>query len=100
MKVQIKEADGTITAVEAPEIKTTTDSGTTITIADSAASNENPKDYIYIGAWGVKIKIPENLKGISYIYNNHTHLSLCVNGTANGGQYAPNLQISAKMPIV
>ncbi len=90
LKVQIKEKDGTITAIEAPEIETVTDDSTTITITDPVISKENTKDYIYVGEWGVKIKIPENLKGISYIYDNHSRLSLCVNGTADGGQYAPD----------
>ena len=55
----------------------------------SPEQQPSSNDYIYVGEWGVKIKIPENLKGISYIYDNHSHLSLCVNGIANGGQYAP-----------
>lgn len=90
LKVQIKEDDGTITTIETPEIETATNNGTTITITDPTMSKENTKDYIYIGEWGVKIKIPENLKGISYIYDNHSRLSLCVNGIANSGQYAPD----------
>lgn len=90
LKVQIKEDDGTITTIETPEIETAANNGTTITITDPTMSKENTKDYIYIGEWGVKIKIPENLKGISYIYDNHSRLSLCVNGIANGGQYAPD----------
>ena len=89
LKVQIKEDDGTITTIETPEIETTTNNETTVTITDSTMSKENTKDYIYIGECGVKIKIPENLKGISYIYDNHSRLSLCVNGIANGCQYAP-----------
>ena len=89
LKVQIKEDDGTTTTIETPEIETTTNNGTIVTIPDPTMSKENTKDYIYIGEWGVKIKIPENLKGISYIYDNHSRLSLCVNGIANGGQYAP-----------
>ncbi len=35
LKVQIKENDDTITTIETPEIETTTDNGTTITITDS-----------------------------------------------------------------
>lgn len=83
LKVQINEDDGTTTTIETPKNETATNDGTAITI------NEDTKDYIYIGEWGAKIKIPENLKGISYIYNNHSRLSLCVSGIANGGQYAP-----------
>ena len=90
LKAQIKEDDGTITTIETPEIETVTNNGTTITITDPTMSKENTKDYLYIGEWGVKIKIPENLKGISYIYDNHSRFSLCVNGIANGGHYAPD----------
>ena len=36
LKVQIKGDDGTITTIETPEIKTTTEDGTTVTITDSA----------------------------------------------------------------
>ena len=35
LKVQIKEADGTITTIETPEIETNTNDGTTVTIADT-----------------------------------------------------------------
>lgn len=36
LKVQIRGDDGTITTIETPEIKTTTEDGTTVTITDSA----------------------------------------------------------------
>lgn len=65
LKVQIKEDDGTITTIETPEIETNTDNGTTVTITDSNVKNENTEDYIYIGEWGIKVKIPEGL----YIYD-------------------------------
>ena len=54
LKVQIKENDGTITTIETPEIETTTDNGTTITIADSAKKdindNESIKLYYYVSS--------------------------------------------------
>lgn len=89
LKAQIRNDDRTITTVEAPGAENAANNGTTITVTDSTTTNEDTGDYIYIGEWGVKIKIPENLKGISYIYDNHSRLSLCVSGIANGGQYAP-----------
>lgn len=89
LKAQIKDDNGTVITVETPKSEATANDGTTATVADSTIINENAKDYIYIGEWGAKIKIPENLKGISYIYDNHSRLSLCVNGIAKGGQYAP-----------
>ena len=30
-------------------------------------------DYIYIGEWGIKIKIPEGLKGVSYLFESNTY---------------------------
>lgn len=45
------------------------------------------EEYIYIGQWGVKIKIPENLKNVGYMYDNRGVLH--VNGVADGGQYVP-----------
>ena len=41
LKVQIKEDDGTITTIETPEIETTTNNGTTITINDSLVGYQN-----------------------------------------------------------
>ncbi|MBR2725381.1 hypothetical protein IKE97_01905 [Candidatus Saccharibacteria bacterium] len=42
LKVQIKGEDGTITTIETPEIETTDENGTTVTIADSVIT---PKSY-------------------------------------------------------
>lgn len=47
----------------------------------SNSENKNPstdsepnliasKDYIYVGEWGIKFKIPEGLKNVSYVFNN------------------------------
>lgn len=43
--------------------------------------------YIYIGEWGIKIKIPEDLGGVSYMYNARGYV--CVSGAKRGIQYAP-----------
>lgn len=72
LKVQIKEEDGTVTTVEAPEIKTTSSDGTTVTITDTANTNEKTDEYIYIGEWGLKLKLPKGLHEVSYkIQNTH-----------------------------
>ena len=77
LKVQIKEEDGTVTTIETPKIETSAENGTTVTIADSAVRYENPKDYIYVGEWGVKIKIPDGL----YIYDYKVKLAETTNFT-------------------
>ena len=79
LKVQIKEADGTITTIETPEIETTTDNGTTVIIADDIASEKiDSTKYLYVGAWGIKIAIPDSLKTVNYTYSAQD--TLCLSG--------------------
>ncbi|MDO4753323.1 MAG: hypothetical protein Q4A36_03795 [Candidatus Saccharibacteria bacterium] len=66
LKVQVEDFNGKITTLETEKIETTDENGTTVTIVDSPVKNENPEDYIYVGEWGVKIKISDNLSNISY----------------------------------
>lgn len=77
LKVQVKDSNGTVTTIEAPEIETTTDNGTTVTITDTVAAAENPADYIYIGEWGTKIKISDELTNISYAYVDDNSKDTC-----------------------
>lgn len=43
----------------------------------TAVVNGNSKDYIYIGEWGLKIKIPENLIGkVGYIFSDNDYLEI------------------------
>lgn len=49
----------------------------------------NTEDYIYVGEWGVKFKIPDNLQYISYAvrnfdYGDYAGTSLCVSGATTG----------------
>ncbi len=73
LKVQIKENDETITTIKTPEIETSANDGTVATIIDTIVDG-NSKDYIYIGEWGVKIKIPESLIGkVGYIFSSNDY---------------------------
>ena len=79
LKVQIKEDDGTITTIETPEIETTTNNETTVTITDDVISEKvDPAKYLYVGAWGVKIAIPDSLKTVNYTYSAQD--TLCLSG--------------------
>ena len=70
LKVQIKEGDGTITTIQTPEIETTTNDGTTVIITDDIASEKvDSTKYLYVGAWGIKIAIPDSLKTVNYTYS-------------------------------
>ena len=41
-------------------------------IDDPSVANNNSKDYVYIGEWGLKLKLPEGLHEVSYkIQNTH-----------------------------
>ncbi len=90
LKVEVTNSDGSKTTLETPEIKTTDSNGATITISDSNKENIKTEDYIYVGEWGIKIKIPSSLKNVAYIYDNYGNL--CVNGVKyleGGIHYAP-----------
>ena len=68
-KVQIKEDDGTITTIETPEIETTTNNGTTVTITDTAKVSGGPyieNGYFYVPRWGVKYKLSDDLTNYGY----------------------------------
>lgn len=69
LKVQIKEDDGTVTTIETPEIETTTNDGTTVTITDTAKISGGPyieNGYFYVPKWGAKFKLSDNLTNYGY----------------------------------
>lgn len=69
LKVQIREDDGTITTIETPEIETTTNDGTTVTITDTAKISSGPyieNGYFYVPEWGLKFSIPSDLANYGY----------------------------------
>ncbi len=77
LKVQVEDSNGKITTLETEKIETNDEKGTTVTIADSAIKNENTEDYIYVGEWGIKIRIPDSLVGkIGYIFSGNDYLDI------------------------
>ena len=67
LKVEIKNNDGTTTALETDKIEVKEDTRTII-ISDSNKT-EKPEEYLYIGKWGIKIKLPDTLKNVGYMYD-------------------------------
>ena len=63
--------------------------------SDLDNSDVDTADYIYVGEWGLKFKIPENLTNVSYrVHNwdeaNSAGTGLCVSGATTGhGDSAP-----------
>ena len=51
--------------------------GDTIINIDADGNEVNTADYIYVGEWGLKIKIPENLEDINYVYLGDGYAGLC-----------------------
>lgn len=78
--------------------KTTDTEPDTSDVVDSEISSQAPAqsqssstDYIYIGEWGIKIKIPENLKQVSYAFSDFgERTSLSIDGVASNAQYVPD----------
>ena len=66
LKVQIDDLNGKIAALGTGEIKVNDENDAINEIVDS--TKENPEDYIYVGEWGIKIKILNELSNISYEY--------------------------------
>ena len=67
-----KEADvkGRITEYEKQlnDLNQPEQEGEIIDIEEGSATQVDPKDYIYIGSWGLKIKIPDGLNNVWYSY--------------------------------
>ena len=72
LKVEIKKDDGTTTTLETDKIEVK-EEDKTIVISDSAVT-ANTEDYIYIGEWGLKFKIPEGLHQVSYRIHNDSEI--------------------------
>lgn len=69
LKVQIKEKDGTVTTIETPEINTTDNGETTVTITDSTKASGGPyieNGYFYVPKWGAKFKLSDDLTNYGY----------------------------------
>lgn len=69
LKAQLKEADGAVVAIDTPEIETTANGGTIVTIADTVKVEGGPyieNGYFYVPKWGVKYKLSDSLTNYGY----------------------------------
>ncbi len=68
---------------------------------DDTAVQAKTSDYVYIGEWGIKIKIPNGLKNVSYRFSDilyaadeseasHAAQSVCVSGILDDMAYTPD----------
>ncbi len=99
-KVQIRNSDGTVTEVEKLSVETKTENGSTVTVVDVPSAKKADLDhYIYVAQWGIKIKFPEDLKTISYRYNEdngYTGLEVTGVDCSGGCQYGPEFAYFSK----
>lgn len=63
--------------------------GVTIASPKDVPTYRSTHGYIYLDDWGIKIKVPEDLTSVSYIYDQKYHPSICFNGLKKGVQYFP-----------
>lgn len=100
VRVQIKNNDGTVTAVEKPEVETTTGGETIVTIVDQPSlTEEEMQHYIYVAQWGLKIAVPETLEVTGYTYsvdNGFSWLAVSGMSCAMSGQceYLPEFAVA------
>ena len=77
LKTQVEDSNDKIASLEAEKDNTAKSSETTAVASESAIKNEKTEDYIYIGEWGVKIKVPESLIGkFGYNFSNNNYLEV------------------------
>lgn len=87
LKVQIMDSEGTATTIEtSDEVETTMENEAAMDIAD----------YIYVEDWGLKIKMPEDLKMISYMFQHYKYegqedrTSIVITGTKENVEQLPD----------
>lgn len=69
---------------EGAEVEIQTDCNTISTEASMA------RDYIYVGEWGIKIKVSDKLAAVSYVFNNAVNTLYVTGALKDRGQYVPS----------
>ena len=75
---------------------------TATTDTDTDTSTINTADYIYVGEWGLKIKIPENLKRVGYNYvgrSDDVYRNLYVSGVSEDSDGLPDFANTSMNPL-
>ena len=72
--------------------------GATINSAEDVPTFATTTDNIYLGSWGVKIKLIDTLKDVSYIMDANYRPSICFNAVGSGVEYFPEFADIDKNP--
>ena len=100
LKIQVKEDDGTVTTIDADKIEKT-DDDKTIVIADTPVETSS-KDYVYIGRWGLKIKVGDELEEVTYRFDydsDNRGWILSLSGGIKGTQNMPVFGTVEECPL-
>lgn len=85
LKARAETAEGKVAELETEKVTITDpDSGTIEIVDDVEVATADTEGYIYIGEWGLKIKIPDDLTYVSYKFNSRPDEGteiLYINGT-------------------
>lgn len=98
---QTQPSESTVGKNDNSEDKSQTATSIIITTPDGAetelanSTDGDPADYIYVGEWGMKIKLPENLTMVSYEFRQYPNSyrvdsGVGLTGAVTGGQYTPS----------
>lgn len=72
--------------------------GVTITTPDDVPTYQNPHGYIYLDDWKIKLKVPEDLVSVSYIYDQKYRPRICFNAVKKGVEHFPAFADVAQNP--
>ncbi len=72
--------------------------GIEIATPEDVPTYQTPHGYIYLDEWGIKLRVPEDLVSVSYIYDQKYRPSICFNGLKKGIQSFPAFADVAQNP--
>lgn len=89
---KLNETTNTLSNKNAIIAKLAETSGQEINSPEDVPVYKPTKDFIYLGSWDIKLKIPSDLSKVSYILNSNGdyHSSICFNALKTGIQYYPS----------
>jgi hypothetical protein len=89
LKIEVKNADGTTSTIEADKIEVK--DGNTAVISEPTEKEDSSR-YVYLGEWGLKIKLDDNMEFATYLYSYNTDQAFSyvhVSGAPKNGQVVP-----------
>lgn len=86
---QLTQARSTISSQSAIIAAVEATTGVKITTPTDVPTFKTTHGYIYLDGWNIKLKVPEDLTSVSYIFDQKYRPSICFNALKKGVQYFP-----------